>query len=83
MVDLTPDEYGNPRARLLDLVRPVGKAYSDWLKERGEDFRDGVGSPPSTRSTATRTPSTTSSRTPPPCSTPSMWSTSAPRPSTK
>ena len=43
MVDLTPDEYGNPRARLLDLVPGrSGKAYSDWLKERGEDFRDGV-----------------------------------------
>jgi len=43
MVDLTPDGYGNPRARLLDLVPGrSGKAYSDWLKERGEDFRDGV-----------------------------------------
>ena len=43
MVDLTPDEYGNPRARLLDLVPGrSGNAYSDWLKERGEDFRDGV-----------------------------------------
>ena len=39
MVDLTPDEDGKPRARLLDLVPGrSGKAYSDWLDERGEDF---------------------------------------------
>ena len=43
MVDLTPDEDGNPRARLLDLVPGrSGKAYSDWLEERGERFRDGI-----------------------------------------
>ena len=43
MVDLTPDQDGTPRARLLDLVPGrSGKAYSDWLTERGEDFRDGV-----------------------------------------
>ncbi len=43
MVDLTPDEDGNLKARLLDLVPGrSGKAYSDWLAERGEDFRDGV-----------------------------------------
>jgi transposase len=43
MVDLTPDAEGNPRARLLDLVPGrSGKAYSDWLEERGETFRDGV-----------------------------------------
>ncbi len=43
MVDLSPDENGKPRARLLDLVPGrSGKAYSDWLDERGEDFRDGV-----------------------------------------
>jgi len=43
MVDLTPDEDGTPRARLLDLVPGrSGKAYSDWLQERGEGFRDGV-----------------------------------------
>lgn len=43
MVDLTLDEDGKPRARLLDLVPGrSGKAYSDWLEERGEDFRDGV-----------------------------------------
>jgi len=43
MVDLTPDGDGTPRARLLDLVPGrSGKAYSDWLEERGEDFRDGV-----------------------------------------
>jgi transposase len=43
MVDLTPDENGQPKARLLDLVPGrSGKAYSDWLEERGEAFRDGV-----------------------------------------
>ena len=43
MVELTPDEDGNPSARLLDLVPGrSGKAYSDWLQERGENFRDGV-----------------------------------------
>ncbi len=43
MVDLTPDEDGKPKARLLDLVPGrSGKAYSDWLEERGEGFKDGV-----------------------------------------
>ena len=43
MVDLTPDEHGNTRARLLDLIPGrSGKAYSDWLEERGEDFTSGV-----------------------------------------
>lgn len=43
MVDLTPDEEDKPRARLLDLVPGrSGKAYSDWLKERGETFRNDV-----------------------------------------
>jgi transposase len=43
MVDLTPDADGNPRARLLDLVPGwSGKAYSDWLQERGGSFRNGV-----------------------------------------
>ncbi len=44
MVDLTPDlDTGKPRARLLDLVPDrSGKAYSDWLEDRGEIFRDGV-----------------------------------------
>jgi len=37
MVDLTPDADGKPKARLLDLVPGrSGKAYSDWLGERGE-----------------------------------------------
>ena len=40
MVDLTRDQAGRTRARLLDLVPGrSGKAYSDWLKERGEAFR--------------------------------------------
>lgn len=43
MVDLTPDADGTPRARLLDLVPGrSGKAYSDWLTQRGEAFRAGV-----------------------------------------
>ncbi|RII40865.1 ISL3 family transposase [Galactobacter valiniphilus] len=44
MVDLTGDpESGKPKARLLDLVPGrSGKAYSDWLDERGDDFKNGV-----------------------------------------
>ncbi len=43
MVDLTQDEHGKPRARLLDLVPGrSGKAYRDWLTERDWAFRDGV-----------------------------------------
>ena len=40
MVDLPRDQAGRTRARLLDLVPGrSGKAYSDWLKERGDAFR--------------------------------------------
>ena len=40
MVDLTRDQAGRTRARLLDLVPGrSGKAYADWLKERGDAFR--------------------------------------------
>ncbi len=43
MVDLTRDQHGRVRARLLDLVPGrSGKAYADWLTERGEPFRKGV-----------------------------------------
>jgi transposase len=43
MVDLTPGADGRPRARLLDLVPGrSGKAYSDWLDERGAGFKTGV-----------------------------------------
>jgi len=43
MVDLTRDQHGRVRARLLDLVPGrSGKAYADWLLERGESFRKGV-----------------------------------------
>jgi transposase len=43
MVDLTPDAEGRPQTRLLDLVPGrSGKAYGDWLTERGQEFRDGV-----------------------------------------
>jgi transposase len=40
MVDLTRDTRGRTRARLLDLVPGrSGKAYADWLTQRGEAFR--------------------------------------------
>jgi transposase len=43
MVDLSRDQHGRVRARLLDLVPGrSGAAYADWLTERGEDFRTGV-----------------------------------------
>lgn len=43
MVDLTRDEHGRNRARLLDLVPGrSGQAYKLWLTERGEVFRTGV-----------------------------------------
>jgi transposase len=38
MVDLSRDEHGCLRARLLDVVRGrSGKAYADWLAEQGLD----------------------------------------------
>jgi hypothetical protein len=43
MVDLSRDTYGNVHARLLDLVSGrSGRAYKDWLKERGTAFTSGV-----------------------------------------
>lgn len=43
MVDLTRDQHGRVRARLLDLVPGrSGSVYRDWLKARGQDFRDRV-----------------------------------------
>ncbi len=43
MVDLTRDEHGRTRARLLDLVPGrSGAAYKAWLTERGQAFRCGV-----------------------------------------
>lgn len=40
MVDLTRDEHGRVRARLLDLVPGrSGKAYATWLQQRGDAFR--------------------------------------------
>jgi transposase len=39
MVDLTRDQSGRVRARLLDLVPGrSGKAYADWLDQRSETF---------------------------------------------
>ena len=43
IVDLTPDEHGRTRARLLDLVPGrSGPAYRHWLTERGPAFRSKV-----------------------------------------
>lgn len=43
MVDLTRDEDGKTRARLLDLVAGrSGPVYAGWLKERDPAFRAGV-----------------------------------------
>ncbi len=43
MVDLTRDEKGKTRARLLDLVPGrSGPVYRGWLQERGEAFTAGV-----------------------------------------
>jgi transposase len=43
MVDLTRDQHGRVRARLLDLVPGrSGKVYGDWLTDRGQAFRGGV-----------------------------------------
>ena len=43
MVDLTRDQHGRVRARLLDLVSGrSGAAYAEWLKARSQGFRDGV-----------------------------------------
>ena len=43
IVDLTRGE-DHPTARLLDLVPGrSGTVYKNWLAERGEDFRAGVG----------------------------------------
>ncbi len=43
MVDLTRDQQGRVRARLLDLVPGrSGKVYADWLAGRGEAFRKNV-----------------------------------------
>jgi transposase len=40
MVDLSRDQVGRTRARLLDLVPGrSGKAYADWLNDRGDAFR--------------------------------------------
>ena len=41
MVDLSTDENGQVRARLLDLGRTKA-AYADWLQARGTDFTAGV-----------------------------------------
>ena len=37
MVDLSRDEHGCLHARLLDAVRGLGKAYTDWLTDAGLD----------------------------------------------
>jgi transposase len=43
MVNLTRDQHGQVKARLLDLVPGrSGQAYRTWLVERGESVRAGV-----------------------------------------
>ena len=43
MVDLTRDQDGRTRARLLDLVPGrTGKVFGDWLTGRGKEFCSGV-----------------------------------------
>ncbi|NYJ65784.1 transposase [Pseudoclavibacter chungangensis] len=43
MVDLSRDDHGTTRARLLDLVPGrSGKAYASWLADRGDAFRKNV-----------------------------------------
>jgi transposase len=43
IVDHTPDAHGVVHARLLDLVPGrSGKAYADWLKDRGTGFTAGI-----------------------------------------
>jgi transposase len=43
MVDLTRDETGKTRARLLDLVPGrSGAAYAEWLQARNQAFREGI-----------------------------------------
>jgi transposase len=43
MVDLSRDQHGRVRARLLDLVPGrSGSVYRDWLKDRGGQFRTRV-----------------------------------------
>ena len=43
MVDLTRDEKGRTRARLLDLVPGrSGPGYAEWLQARNEQFRAGI-----------------------------------------
>jgi transposase len=44
MVDLTRDQQGRTRARLLDLVPGrSGAAYAQWLAARNQAFRAGIG----------------------------------------
>jgi transposase len=63
MVDLTRDTRGRVRARLLDLVPGrSGKAYADWLKERGDPFRARVEVATLDPFHGYKKPSTTSSR---------------------
>src|SRR6266508_2503937 len=43
MVDLTRDQQGRTRARLLDLVPGrTGAAYKEWLEARNDAFRGGI-----------------------------------------
>ena len=85
MVDLSRDQAGCLHARLLDaVVGRSGSVYKAWLKAQPDGFVDGVehaalGSVP--RICATR--SATACPTRSPSLTPSTWSGSAPRSSTR
>ena len=85
MVDLTRDADGQrPSTAAGPGARPVREGlHATGSSSAATAFRDGCRSPPWTRSTATRTPSTTSSRTRSRSWTPSTSSSSAPRPSTR
>lgn len=71
MVDLTPDNKGRTRARLLDLVPGrSGAACAAWLAARNQAFRDGIGVATLDLFHGDKNPSTTSSRAPSPYSLP-------------
>jgi len=73
IVDHTRDAHGVVHARLLDLVPGrSGKAYADWLKDRGPSSLPGSKRRRWTRSVATRTRSATNCPRPSPFWTPSM-----------
>lgn len=68
IVDHTRDAKGVVHARLLDLVPGrSGKAYTDWLKECGEEFTAGIKIAGLIRSAATPTRFRMNCQKPSPC----------------